>query len=268
MIKNKTILITGCNGEIGRCLIKLISKTPNVNIVALDLNISNVLNNSIEYISGSILDEKIIKKLFHTYDFDVIYHLAAVLSTKAEKKPDLAKDVNCNGTKLLIDYAIKKSYPTIFFFPSSIAIYSILEKKHTKHIHEDLYSNNPLTVYGKNKLFIEQYGIKRNNKLFDFRSLRFPGIISPFSIPTGGTSDYAPEMIHYAAQSLNYQCFASRDTTLPFIVMEDAICAITKFINTPRNQLTREAYNITSFSPTVEELYLETKKLVLESSYL
>ena len=109
MIKNKTILITGCNGEIGCCLIKLISKTPNVNIVALDLNISNVLNNSIEYISGSILDEKIIKKLFHTYDFDVIYHLAAVLSTKAEKKPDLAKDVNCNGTKLLIDYAIKKS---------------------------------------------------------------------------------------------------------------------------------------------------------------
>ena len=55
-----------------------------------------------------------------------------------------------------------------------------------------------------NKLFCENLGIAfdkyGNNQNFkiDFRSIRFPGIISINSKPSGGTSDYAPEMIHSA----------------------------------------------------------------------
>ena len=33
----------------------------------------------------------------------------------------------------------------------------------------------------------------------DFRSIRFPGLISAVTMPTGGTSDYASEMLHNAA---------------------------------------------------------------------
>ena len=38
----------------------------------------------------------------------------------------------------------------------------------------------------------------------DFRSIRFPGIISSDTVPSGGTSDYGPEMIHAAAQGRAY----------------------------------------------------------------
>ena len=95
---------------------------------------------------------------------------------------------------------------------------------------------------------------------FDFRCIRFPGIISATSIPTGGTSDYAPEMIHFAAQNKNYNCFVNALTQLPFIVMPDAIKSIKMLMETPRKNLKRNIYNITSFSPTVNDLYLETKK--------
>ena len=46
----------------------------------------------------------------------------------------------------------------------------------------------------------------------DFRAIRFPGLISRRDVPTGGTSDFAPEMLHAAAQGQPYACFVARRT--------------------------------------------------------
>ena len=56
----------------------------------------------------------------------------------------------------------------------------------------------------------------------DFRAIRFPGLISAETLPTGGTTDYAPEMIHAAAQGKPYDCFVAEETRLPFMTMPDA----------------------------------------------
>ncbi len=39
------------------------------------------------------------------------------------------------------------------------------------------------------------------------------------------TSDYAPEMLHAAAQGRPYACFVREDTRIPFMAMPDAIRA-------------------------------------------
>ena len=75
---------------------------------------------------------------------------------------------------------------------------------------EDEYAH-PTTMYGCNKLYCEQLGAllraalqaavgRRDCARVDFRCVRFPGLISAVTVPSGGTSDYAPEMIHAAAQ--------------------------------------------------------------------
>ena len=74
-------------------------------------------------------------------------------------------------------------------------------------------------------------------------------------MPTGGTSDYAPEMIHNAFKKNNYTCFVNNKSRLPFIVMPDAIGAITKIMECKKEKLNQNVYNITSFSPTVLNLY-------------
>ena len=51
----------------------------------------------------------------------------------------------------------------------------------------------------------------------DFRAIRFPGLISAVTVPSGGTSDFAPEMIHAAAQGKPYACFVRPDTRIPFM---------------------------------------------------
>ena len=83
--------------------------------------------------------------------------------------------------------------------------------------------------------------------------LRFPGLISAFTVPSGGTSDYGPEMLHAAAQGQPYACFVREDAIIPFMAMPDAVTALLKLAAAPAKSLTRRVYNITSFSLTAAE---------------
>jgi nucleoside-diphosphate-sugar epimerase len=89
--------------------------------------------------------------------------------------------------------------------------------------------------------------------MLDFRSLRFPGLVSAFTVPSGGTSDYGPEMLHAAAQDKPYACFVRPDTIIPFMAMPDAVSALLKLAAAPAQALTRRVYNVTSFSLTAEQ---------------
>jgi nucleoside-diphosphate-sugar epimerase len=73
-------------------------------------------------------------------------------------------------------------------------------------------------------------------------------------MPSGGTSDYAPEMLHAAAQGEVYDAFVRPDTAIPFMAMPDAIKALLSLADAPRDQLNQTVYNVTSFSLTAEEI--------------
>ena len=271
-MRKSAILITGANGEMGHGLITALHKKNNVNIVALDLN---PLDDSIsvlvhEELIGNILDQGLIEQLNGEYEFDTIYHLAALLSTRAEFSPRAAHDVNVGGTLNLLNLAIEQGRsqgnPVKFFFPSSIAVYGFSgldEKNDAGTIKEGSY-RNPTTMYGCNKLYCEhlgnyytnnyqRLGAEKHQRYIDFRSIRFPGIISSKTIPTGGTSDYIPEMLHAAAKGEVYNCFVREDTQIPFITMPDAICGITTLMDALEANISNTVYNIRSFAPTAEE---------------
>jgi len=90
--------------------------------------------------------------------------------------------------------------------------------------------------------------------MVDFRSVRFPGLISAFTVPSGGTSDFAPEMLHAAARGESYSCFVREDTRIPFMAMPDAVNALLGLSASPSERLRRRVYNVTSFSPTAGEV--------------
>ena len=130
-MRKPAILITGANGEIGHGLIIALHKKYKVNIITLDLN---QLDNSIsglasEELTGNILDSDLIDQLNGEYEFTTIYHLAALLSTRAEFSPRSAHDVNVGGTLNLLNLAMEQGRsqgkPVKFFFPSSIAVYGL-----------------------------------------------------------------------------------------------------------------------------------------------
>jgi len=256
-MKDKIKLITGAGGEIGQALI---NKFNGNNIITLDLSSVNIQSKTHIHYMGSILDTKLLKKINNNYQIEEIYHLAAILSTKAENNPTLATQVNITGTNniynLCLSQAQQYTSPIKLFFPSSIATYNILNQNDIKNISENQCYKKPKTIYGQSKLISEKQGIKYSklNNLINFRCIRFPGIISSETIPTGGTSDYASEMIHAAILEKEYSCFVKPNTKLPFIVMPDAINAITQLIGAPQKSLSTTVYNVTSFSPTVLDI--------------
>jgi nucleoside-diphosphate-sugar epimerase len=84
--------------------------------------------------------------------------------------------------------------------------------------------------------------------------VRFPGLISAQTVPSGGTSDYAPEMIHAAARGEPYACFVRPDTRIPFMAMPDGVAALLTLASAPRARLRRTSYNVGAFNPSAEEI--------------
>jgi nucleoside-diphosphate-sugar epimerase len=221
--------------------------------------------------TGSITDRNLLERVLAEFEIDLVVHLAALLSTRAEFTPMTAHHVNVEGTLDLLEFSQHEGEshgrPVVFLYPSSIAAYGLPDaatKERAGRVKEDEW-NTPRTMYGCNKLYCEHLGryyarfykqLAANvTARVDFRCVRFPGLISAVTMPSGGTSDYAPEMIHAAARGDRYDCFVRPDTRIPFMAMPDAIDALMRLAEAPRERLSRTAYNLTAFNPTAQEIH-------------
>ena len=237
-MRKQVVLVTGVNGEIGHSLVAHLSESDSCDVIGLDVMPidESIQKYLFKFIQGDILDQMLLGRLVAEYEIRSIIHLASILSTKAEYNPETAHRVNVEGTlnllRLAVEQAAWQGKSVKFIYPSSIATYGIPTlalKEQQKPVLEDQWLQ-PTTMYGCNKLYCEHLGRYYSNyykqlaadqtkHTIDFRGLRFPGLISAVTLPTGGTSDYGPEMLHHAAQNLPYSCFVRPDSVLPFMVM-------------------------------------------------
>ena len=271
-MRKPVVFITGAGGEIGHGLITRLAEIGRpivtLDLAPLDATLAPLVRR--EFL-GSILDAGLLERILSEFEVDLIFHLAALLSTRSEFTPVRAHEVNVEGTLTLLEFAQKEAEshgrPVRFLYPSSIAAYGLPDcatKMRAGRVREDDY-NRPTTMYGANKLYCEQLGryYARHYKQLaaeslsgkvDFRSVRFPGLISAATVPSGGTSDYAPEMIHAAARGEPYACFVRPDTQIPFMAMPDGVDALLRLADAPGGSLTRTAYNVQAFNPTADEI--------------
>ncbi len=256
----ENILVTGVSGEVGYGLVKKLHDLKKYNVIAVDIKDPEIsASKSIDkFIKCDILDNELLKKIFDEENIDSIVHLASILSTGGEKNPELATDINITGTlnllKLATENSIKNKKSIKFIFPSSIAA-----------------DGNPITIYGISKQACENLGIYFSKhykaldtsinqaNLIDFRCVRFPGLLSPDTVPSGGTSDYGPEMLHAAAQGKDYECFVRPDTTIPFMAMNDAVKILYQLLETPKQNMTQAVYTVSGFSVSAKEIEEEIR---------
>ena len=263
-MSEKQVLITGACGEIGQALVQGLAARGGYRIVTADFM---PLPDSIKHLSAEHVQGDLVYKIktFYDYDFDIIFHLAASLSSKAEVATEEAHRINVEGTMQLLMLAAYRSEKygkaVKFLFPSSIAAYGMptLDAKKKAGLVKEEEWDYPHTMYGCNKLYCEKlgmyygkfYGQKHLDEkppvMLDFRAIRFPGLISAFTLPSGGTSDYGPEMLHAAAQGKPYACFVRADTKISFMAMPDAIKSLLVLMDVPREKLSNTVI-ISNFS--------------------
>lgn len=270
-MRKPVVLITGAGGEIGHALVSRLAAA-DARIITLDINPLDAAIAPLvaREFTGSITDVNLLERMLAEFEVEQVFHLAALLSTRSEFTPITAHRVNVEGTLNVLEFSQHQGEshgrPVLFIYPSSIATYgfpSLEAKREAGRVRED-QDLHPRTMYGCNKLYCEELGryYSRFYKQLsvdvtphvDFRCVRFPGLISATTLPAGGTSDYASEMIHAAAKGQPYECFVRPDTTLPFMAMPDASETLLTVAAAPRERLTCTTYNAGAFSRSAAEI--------------
>jgi threonine 3-dehydrogenase len=262
-VNNEKVLITGCLGQIGIELgdsLKDLVGEQNVILSDVGTPKQHLLEKPTPFYFCDVVDYKRLQKLVEKHKVTTIIHNAAFLSATAEKNVDDACELNTIGLHNVLSIGAKHRLKV--FVPSSIAAFGPTTPL---EFVPDVTIQRPTTVYGIGKVYAELMGEYYALKMgVDFRSLRYPGIISWKSPPGGGTTDYAVWMFYYALRNEPYECYLKPDQRLPMMYMPDCIKATIDFIfRVDQNKLTKQrTYNVTSFSFTPRELENAIKKYI------
>lgn len=256
----KRILVTGATGQIGSELVPALRKrygSGNVIATGHKTQPDKELLEGGPFLSFDVRNSDATEKFVKEYHIDTIYHMAALLSSAAEKDPHLAWDVNMSGLRNILETARKIDCSV--FFPSSIGAFG--PSTLADNTPQDTIQR-PTTIYGITKVtgellcdyYFHRFGV-------DTRGLRFPGLISYKTMPKGGTTDYAVEIFYAAVREKRYECFLKQGTRLDMMYMRDAIRAAIELMEADAGRLIhRNAFNITAMSLAPEDIYAEIKK--------
>lgn len=254
------ILVIGCSGQIGSELtLELRRIYGNENVFATD--IKQAASDIVESGPFDILDVLDYSNLVHFVvrnKITQVYNLAAVLSGNAEKIPQKAWEINMKALMNTLELA-RETDAKKLFWPSSIAVFGPTTPRYNT---PQLTVMEPNTVYGISKLAGERWGEYYQKRYgVDYRSLRYPGLISYKTEAGGGTTDYAVEIYYEAIRNGRYECFLSENTALPMMFMSDAIKATIDLMEAAPEKLSlRSSYNVGGMSFTPKEVAAAIRK--------
>src|ERR1043166_5739900 len=164
-MRTPVTVVTGAGGEIGHGLITRLAAAARpivtVDIAPLDPALARLV---LREFTGSITDGDLLERVLAQFEVDLVFHLAALLSTRSEFTPTTAHHVNVDGTLNMLEFAQHEGEshgrPVMFVYPSSIAAYGLPDletKRRAGKVKEDEW-NSPRTMYGCNKLYCEHLG--------------------------------------------------------------------------------------------------------------
>lgn len=181
----QNILVTGALGQVGSELVPALQERFGMErVVASDVR-SLPPDRPIREGPFEVLDctdRSRLEEVVEKYNVGTLYHLAAILSAKAEAQPELAWRVNMEGLYNVLEVA--RAYGCRVFVPSSIAAFG---PSTPKDLTPQDTLQRPGSLYGVTKvageLLCDYYALRFG---LDVRGLRYPGLISYTAPPGGG----------------------------------------------------------------------------------
>lgn len=254
--KVSRVLVCGSNGQLGGALISHLRNRYGVeNVISLDLKrIPENDQGPFELADVTNMDQ--MKSIVNKYKPNRLIHFSALLSAVGEKNVDLALDVNVTGLRNVLTLA--RDHKMSIFVPSTIGAFGPTTPRDNT---PDVTIQNPTTVYGVSKVLAERLGEYFHKRFdVDFRSLRYPGVISADSPPGGGTTDYAVDIFHEVLANNQFTSFLHSETRLPMMYLPDCINATLQVMDAPADRLKQRVYNVQAMSFTPKELAAELRR--------
>ena len=210
--------ITGCESFVGKHLIKECIKK-KIKYFGIDINAKNT-----KFTKRFDLRNKKLDKYIPTRA--TIIHLAAISKDKlCSKNPELAADVNINGTINLIN-AAKKKKATKFIFASSIWVYG--EKNNIKKDNEStkIDANKIRSIYVLTKILAERY-LEIVNLFKSVIILRFGIVYGANNNQNWSIVETIFDLVKKSRNKNNIK-IRSKKTSRSFIHIKDLIAGILK----------------------------------------
>lgn len=253
------ILITGACGQIGSDLtVALGVKYGRDHVIATDIvPATERMRNAARFENLDATDGMELFRIVRENRIGTIFHLVTLLSAASEGNPQKAWHVNTKSLSNVLEAARENSCAV--FAASSPAVFGPGAPRDNTPQDTVL---RPVSIYGISKVAGEllcdyyhgRYGL-------DTRGLRFSGVISYETIPSGGITDYAVGMFYEAIKKEPYHCFLREGTRLPFMYIPDAIKAAIGLMEAdPGKLIHRNAFNVTAMSLAPEDVGREIQK--------
>ena len=249
-LKDKSILITGGAGFIGSNLAFYFQNNhPEAKVVVLDCfrsgetlsngnlksfgHFKNLIGFHGEIISGDINDKDLLLNLEVNYNFDYIFHEAAISDTTALEQ-DLMIKTNVNAYKDLLNLAITHSANMIY--ASSAATYGDAASP------QRVGRESPQNVYGFSKLSMDNlsYEYMKTSDI-SIVGLRYFNVYGRGEYFKNTTASMVLQFGHQLLAGKNPRLFENSDKILrDFIYIEDIIQANIKAMNPKKSGI----YNV------------------------
>ena len=261
----KNVLVVGSTGQIGSELtMKIRNMFPEGNVVAgyiKGAEPKGILLESGPAEEADVCNGEQLLAIVKKYNIDTVYNLAALLSAVAERKPQMAWNIQINGLMNILEIA--REHNVAVFTPSSIGSFGP-ETPHQNTPQDTI--QRPRSMYGVTKVATELLSDYYHTKYgVDTRSVRFPGLISNVTLPGGGTTDYAVEIYYAAVKGEEFVCPIAAGTFMDMMYMPDALHGAIQLMEADPSRLVhRNAFNIASMSFAPETIYESIRKRVPE----
>ncbi|MBT7951482.1 MAG: SDR family oxidoreductase [Gammaproteobacteria bacterium] len=229
------ILITGAGGFIGALLTERLLEQKKLHLDKKEHDISELVlidqfpikqeyNSAIQIQKKciDISDKEKCNEIFKR-EFDVIFHLAAVVSSHAEQDFDLGYLVNVDATKNLLEGARRQEKVSRFFMTSSVAVFGLDLPEEIP----DKFPALPLSSYGAQKAIAELLVSDYSRKGFcDGRVLRLPTVCVRPGKPNAAASSFVSSIIREPLNKESAICPVPVDLKLWIISPQTAVDSI------------------------------------------
>ena len=227
-MKNKKILVTGGNSNIGSDLVKFFLKE-NLIISTFNKKKLNLSHKNLKQVKYNFKNKFLFKERF-----DHLIHCAAITPVKTKDDKNNILD-NLQGLKNILES--KSSFGSIVLI-STISVYGEITTNLLTENTKSIKINN----YGKSKNLMEKY-LKKNKKKFNYLILRLPGVIGNYI----SNDNFLNNIISKAVENKIITIYGPKTYFNNVIHTETIAKIIKKFFSTKNPN--HEIFNLSSKKP-------------------
>lgn len=264
------IAITGAYGFIGRELARALLRTgtladrqgrlqPIDDILLVDAAIPSRTDPRFTSMNADLTEPGALGDIA-AWKPDAIFHLAAILTSAAERDPARALSVNVSALARLIELTGNRAAPPRVIFPSSIAVFG---GALPDTVDDDL-AQRPQTSYGTHKAIAElMLADATRHGLIDGRALRLPIVLVHPGPPTQSVSDRIAAVVRDAVAGRDVTIPLGPDTRVPVASVQTVASALIALHNADRAELDdRTAVNLPALTISMTDIVAALRNAV------